>query len=269
MTFVDREVFLGRTPRELVCIAGGLAITTFELVRPLPVDWPNLAVYVGATLLFAVRFYAARAAAMAACFGALVQQWPSLRLGQYDWETLAVFPLVAFVVLASSDLVERFERAPSRVRWLPNLWANFTAAQTRTLRWSAYAAGALAGLLDHITEQSVGDAGWARGSMIALTVSLVLLCAGRAVAMLLLWATSLVVAVYTIPLVLPAEATLAHEATFSQFSVADFAPAGTLLLPAAIAGARLYILPAAVLAVVALALTTPTVVRLLRRTLFG
>ena len=263
MTSFDREVFLGRTPRELVCIAGGLAITTFELVRPLPVDWPNLAVYVGATLLFAARFYAARAAAVAACLGAVVQQWPSLRFGEVDWETLAVFPLVAFVVLASSDLVERFERAPSRVRWLPNLWAGFTAAQTRTLRWSAYAAGALAGLLDHITEQAVYDAGWARGSMIALTVSLLLLCAGRAVAMLLLWATSLVVAVHTVPLVLPAEATLA------QFGVAGFAPAGTPLLPEAIAGAHLYILPAAVLAVVALALTTPTVVRLLRRTLFG
>ena len=70
--------------------------------------------------------------------------------------------------------LRRFERAPSRVRWLPNLWAGFTAAQTRTLRWSAYAAGALAGLLDHITEQAVYDAGWARGSMIALTVSLLL-----------------------------------------------------------------------------------------------
>ncbi len=35
---LDREVFLGRTVRELVCIAGGLAIITFEAVRPLPID---------------------------------------------------------------------------------------------------------------------------------------------------------------------------------------------------------------------------------------
>ncbi|WAS94307.1 hypothetical protein [Nannocystis punicea] len=263
MTFFDREFILGRTPRELVCILGGLAIITFELVRPSPVDVPNLLVYVVATALFAVRFYAARAAAVAACLGAVVQQWPHLRFGEVDWETLGLFPLVAFVLLASSDLVERFERAPSRVRWLPNLWAGFTAAQTRTLRWSAYAAGALAGLLDHITEQAVQDAGWARGSMIALVVSLLLLCAGRAVALLLLWATSLVVAVHVVPLVLPAEATLA------LFGLKNFAPAGTSLLPAELAGAHLYILPAAVLAVVALALTTPTVFRLLRRTLLG
>ncbi|MBZ5707876.1 hypothetical protein [Nannocystis pusilla] len=263
MKILDREVFLGRTARELVCIAGGLAIITFEAVRPLPIDWPNMAVYIGATLLFALRFYAARAAAVATCLGAVVQQWPNLRLGEVDWETLALFPLLAFVVLASSDLVDRFERAPSRVRWLPNLWAGFTAAQTRVLRWSAYAAGALAGLLDHITENAAGDAGWARGSMIALTVSLVLLCAGRAVALLLLWATSLVAAVHLVPLVLPAEATLA------LFGVANFAPAGTPLLPEAITPAHVYILPATGLAVVALALTTPTVVRLLRRTLFG
>ncbi|PCC71329.1 hypothetical protein SAMN02745121_00868 [Nannocystis exedens] len=263
MTFFDREWIFGRTPRELVCILGGLAIITFEVLPPEPIDWPNLAVYVAATLAFAVRFYAARAAAVATCLGAVVQQWPHLRFGEVDWETLGLLPLLAFVLLASSDLVERFERAPSRVRWLPNLWAGFTAAQTRILRWSAYAAGALAGLLDHITEQAVQDAGWARGGMIALTVSLLLLCAGRAVALLLLWATSLVVAVHVVPLVLPAEATLALS------GVESFAPAGTPPLPAEIAGADLYILPAAALAGVALALTTPTVVRLLRRTLFG
>ena len=117
MKSLDREVILGRTVRELVCIAGGLGIITFEAVRPLPIDWPNMAVYIGATSLFALRFYAARAAAVATCLGAVVQQWPSLRLGEVDWETLALFPLVAFVVLASSDLVDRFERAPSRVRW--------------------------------------------------------------------------------------------------------------------------------------------------------
>lgn len=263
MTFFDREWIFRRTPRELVCILGGLGIITFELVRPLPVDWPNMAVYVFATLAFAVRFYAARAAAVATCIGALVQQWPHLRFGDVDWETLGLLPLLALVLLASSDLVERFERAPSQVRWLPNLWAGFTAAQTRTLRWSAYAAGALAGLLDHITEHSVHAAGWARGSMIALTFSLLLLCAGRAVALLLLWATSLVVAAHVVPLVLPAEATLA------LLGLASFAPAGTPPLPAELANADLYILPAAVLSVVALALTTPTVVRLLRRTLFG
>jgi hypothetical protein len=217
-----------------------------------------------ATALFAARFYAARAAAVAACLGAVVQQWPHLRLGDVDWETLGLFPLVAFVVLASSDLVERFERAPSRVRWLPNLWAGFTAAQTRTLRWSAYAAGALAGLLDHITEQVAGGgAGWARGSMIALTVALALLCAGRAVALLVLWSVSLVVAVHAVPLVLPAEATL------SLLGARGFAPAGAEWLPPELAGASLYVLPTAALALVALALTTPTVVRLLRRTLFG
>ena len=81
-------------------------------------------------------------------------------------------------------------------------------------------------------------------------------------ALLVLWATSLAVAVYAVPLVAPAEATLAG------LGVRTFAGAGAPLSPE-IAGAHLYILPTAALAVVALALTTPTVVRLVRRTFLG
>lgn len=266
MTAQARELLLGRTARELVCIAGGVAISVFELVRPGHIDWPNLAVYVLATALFALRFYAARAACVAACIGAIVQQWPHLREGLVTWETLGLFPLAGIALLASSDLVARFEGAPSRLRWLPNLWAEFSSAQTRTLRWSAYAAGALAGLLDHITEQlpTLGETNpvWPRACMIALVVALALVCAGRAFGLLLIAVTSLIVLAHTLPLVLPA------ESVYAALDLPSLARTGQLL-PAIFFEARPYILPTALLSALAAVLTTPSLVRLLRRTLFG
>lgn len=264
MIFLDREVLLGRTVRELLVILGGVSITALDFLHGRP-DWPNVAVYVLATALFAARFYAARAAAVAACVGALAQQWPHLREGMVDWLTLGLLPLAGILLLASSDLVARFERAPSRIRWLPNLWADFSAAQTRTLRWSAYAAGALAGLLDHITEMCPRNAeplAWTRPGMIALTLALILLCAGRAIGLLLVWAVSLFVLVALAPLLPAAESVLARA------GVATLVAPG-LTLPPAVGHAAHYLLPAALLAAIAAALTTPSVARLLRRTLFG
>ena len=265
MTLLDRELLLGRTARELVVLAGGLAITVFELVRPEGIDGPNLAVYVLATALFAARFYAARAAAVATCVGALAQQWPHLRAGEVTWETLGLLPLAGIAVLASADLVARFERAPSRVRWLPNLWADFSAAETRTLRLSAYAAGALAGLLDHIAEQlrfTPDAAAWPRPCMLALSLALALLCAGRAVGLLVVWLASLTA------LVLLAPRLHASESVLAAMGLPALADPG-LSLPASLVTAVHYLLPAAVLAALALALTTPSALRLLRRTLFG
>lgn len=264
MKLLDRELLLGRTARELVCIAGGVGVSIFEVLRPGPVDWPNLAVYVVATALFVLRFYAARAAGVAACIGALVQQWPHLRDGEVTWETLGLLPLAGILLLASSDLVARFEGAPSPLRWLPNLWADFSSAQTRTLRWSAYAAGALAGLLDHVTEQlPFGDPTlWPRACMIALVVALALLCAGRALGLLVVAVTSLIAAAYILPLVLPAETTSAALGFPALYSDGD-------VLPAHLFGARPYLLPAALLAAAAALLTAPSVLRLLRRALRG
>lgn len=260
--FLDREVpwCAGRTIRELLAVAGGLAIVAGEIARPGAVDPGNLAVYVLATLLLMVRFFAARAAAVGACIGAIVQQWPHLRSGEVTLETLAVLPLAGIALLASHDLVERFERAPSRLRWLPNPWASFTAAETRTLRWAAYAAGALSGLLDH-TLQLVAHSTrmfggpslvWPRAAMLALIFALALLCLGRAVGLLLVWVTAVCVIVMVAPLAWKAETGFPHEAALAQLY--QFA------VP--------YLLPALLLAVAAAALTTPAAARLLRHTLF-
>ncbi|MBL8973280.1 MAG: hypothetical protein JNK56_22025 [Myxococcales bacterium] len=258
---LDRELpwCAGRTVRELLAITGGLAIVAAELYRPGPVDPGNLAVYVLATLLLAVRWFAARAAAVGACIGAIVQQWPHLRGGEVTVETLALLPLAGVALLASRDLVDRFERAPSRLRWLANPWASFTAAETRTLRWSAYAAGALSGLLDHTLQLAHAAARhhpavvpwWPRLAMVALVAALALLCLGRAVGLLLVWLTAVAVALALAPLAWRAEPLL-H-------------PPGPL--PPIYQLAAPYLLPALLLALAAAALTTPAALRLLRRTL--
>lgn len=265
MALLDREVkwCAGRTLRELLVLAGGLAIVADEVLDPGAPDWGNLAVYVGATLLLLLRFFAARAAAVAACIGAIVQQWPYLRLGHLDLDTLAVLPLVGIALLASRDLVARFEGAPSRISWLPNPWAAFTPQQTRGLRWAAYVAGALAGLLDH-TAQTTAHAfvragvdvpWWPRIGEAAFIVALILLCTGRAVGLLLVWLTAVAVVVHAAPLALRAESLLQRH--------------DVVTLAAPWTHAAHYLLPILLLALTAVGLTTPAVVRLLRRTLLG
>lgn len=265
MSFLDREVAwcAGRTLREIIAVAGGLAITAAEFIRPGKPDWGNLAVYVVATLLLATRFFAARAAAVGACIGAIVQQWPYLRLGDVDVETLAVLPVAGILLLASGDLVDRFERAPSRISWLPNPWAAFSAAETRGLRWAAYAAGALSGLLDHTAQTTAHKFEmlhqtaplWPRLAEGSFMFALLLLCLGRAVGVLLVWLTAVAVLVLAAPLALQAETMLRHD--------------HPITLPIAWFNAAHYLLPIVLLAAAAAAITTPAIARLLRRTLFG
>lgn len=265
MAFLDREIkwCAGRTLRELLVLAGGLAIIAGEFIRAGGPDWGNLAVYVGATALMFVRFFAARAAAVGACIGAIVQQWPYLRLGDVDVETLAVLPLAGIALLASRDLVDRFERAPSRISWLPNPWSGFTAADTRNLRWAAYAAGALAGLLDHTMQTTafgfarLGEAApwWPRIGEASFILALVVLCLGRAVGLLLVWLTAVAVAVLSAPLAWQAESLLQHL--------------DIVTLPPPYFHAAHYLLPIFLLALTAALITTPSVARLLRRTLLG
>jgi hypothetical protein len=267
MSFLDHELrwAAGRTVRELVIVGGGLGIIAAELLRPGSPDPGNLIVYVAATALFALRFFAARAAAVASCIGAIVQQWPNLRLGEVNPETAALLPLLGIAILASSDLVDRYERAPSRISWLPNPWAGFTPAETRSLRWACYAAGALAGLLDHTLDIVRFQATmvmqtapwWPRITMLVLVGALALLCLGRAVGVLVVWLTALVVAVRVAPLAWEAEALLGPLR------------AGPGDLPLIYERAAPYLAPVLLLATAAVLTTTPAVLRLLRRTVLA
>lgn len=260
MRWIDDKVPYtgGRTPRELVILGGGIALCTLTLMHG-HVDWGNLCVYAGATLAFGLRFYLARAIGVGACIGAIAQQWPHLRYGldHANVETLAVLPLVTIVLLCSRDLVERFDRAPTALPGLPNPWAAFTLAQTRTVRWSCYAAGALAGLLDHTLQHPVEAAEaplWPRVGMIAVIVAVALLGLGRALGLLMVWVIGAAVAILIAPDLAPAERALTGDA-WALLELYTFLPH--------------YVLPIFVLAVAATGIATPFTARLLRRTLFA
>jgi len=248
----------GRSVREVIVLAGGLALCTAELTSQHP-DIGNAIVYIGATLVFALRFYLARAIGVGACIGAIAQQWPNLRYGldHADAMTLGVFPLVTIALLASSDLASRFEGAPSNVGLLPNPWRSFTTAQTRTLRWSCYAAGSLAGLLDHAVQIShlAAPPLWPRVAMVAIILSIAVLSLGRSIGLLCLWVTGLTVTILTAPQLLPAEAAIAG----------DFSGLGGLIFT----GGPHYILPIILLAAATTLIVTPFTARLLRRTFGG
>lgn len=259
MRWIDDKVPYtgGRTPRELVILAGGIALCTGTLLHG-HVDWGNLCVYAGATLAFALRFYLARAIGVGACIGAIAQQWPHLRYGldHASLETVAVLPLVTIALLCSRDLVERFDRAPMALPGVPNPWASFTMAQTRTVRWSCYAAGALAGLLDHTLQHpTLGEPPiWPRVGMIAVIVAIGLLGLGRAIGLLMVWAIGAAVALLIAPDLAPAEQAIARDSR-GLLELYTYLPH--------------YVLPIFLLAAAALLIATPFTARLIRRTLFA
>ncbi|MEZ4381873.1 MAG: hypothetical protein R3A79_11010 [Nannocystaceae bacterium] len=262
MRWLDHEVPRtgGRSVRELIILTGGLALTIGELVRPGGPDVGNWLVYAGATALFGVRFYLARAVAVGACVGAIAQQWPYLRGGleHASLETLAVFPVAAIALLASRDLVARFEGGASRHRLLPNPWRAFTSAQTRTLRASCYAAGALAGLLDHAVYAASGSGAplGARAAMIGIIASIAALSLGHAVGLLGIWILGVVVAVSLAPRLL---------ATDPLFGGDPHAVSSVGALGYAVE--ERYLLAMVILAVASAAIATPFTARLLRRAL--
>ncbi len=248
-----------RSVHELLLIGAGITLCGLALAAPGKPDIGNLIVYIAATLLFTARFYLARAIGVGTCIAAIAQQWPYLRYGadQADFMTLGILPLLGILALANSHLAERFEGAPSKLSILPNPWSSFTTAQTRTLRWSCYAAGALAGLLDHSLQVShlVDPPLWPRIAMIAIIISIGALSLGRSVGLLSLWITGITVAALTAPQVLAAEAAIAG----------DFAGTGALVFT----GGPHYVLPIVLLAIASAVIATPFTARLLRRTIAG
>jgi len=249
----------GRSIHELLLIGAGLTLCTVDLAQPGAPDIGNAIVYIAATLLFTLRFYLARAIGVGTCIAAIAQQWPHLRYGldHADMMTLGILPLLGIVALASPHLAARFEGASSNLSLLPNPWSSFTTAQTRTLRWSCYAAGALAGLLDHSLQvcHLADPPLWPRIAMVAIIISIGALSLGRSVGLLSLWITGITVAILTAPQVFAAEAALAG----------DIAGAQALIFT----GGPHYVLPIVLLALASAVIATPFTARLLRRTIAG
>lgn len=246
----------GRTPRELLLLSLGVSYCAYELASQAPC-WPNLLMYASATLAFALRFFPARALAVGVALGALTQRLPDLRVGASQLETPHTWVALGLIaLLASKDLEARFERAPSRIAWLPNAWAELPARDMRVLRICAYTIGALAAGLGY---------GWgipflsssvpplvSLGVLGALVAILVLLAAGRAPALLLVPLVCLPIAAVLATQIAGAEALLS-----GRFVLLDF---GMQWWPQ-------FVLPGTLLALLATALALPYCVRLVRRAL--
>ncbi|MGB1013255.1 MAG: hypothetical protein ACPG4T_03895 [Nannocystaceae bacterium] len=259
MLFLDSDVSWAghRSVRELLLLLGGISLTVAEATSSY-IDVGNLIVYAGATLVFASRFYLARAVAVGACIGAIAQQWPHLRSGleHATMETLAVLPLLAIALLCSRDLVERFDRGESRWSWVPNPWVQYSVAQTRTIRWSCYALGALTGLLDHTFRAASRYADtplWPVVCMVAAILMITALGLGRAVGLLGVWLVGLWSAVALAPEVWQAELEMRNGISS--------------LDPGLLRGPH-YVLPMFLLATFAAVIATPSAFRLLLR-VFG
>lgn len=247
----------GRTPRELLLLSIGAGYCIYELTRPEPC-WPNLAMYSLAVAAFAFRFFPARALGVGVALGALAQRLPDLRIDTSELETPHTWvALGAIVLLASKDLEERFERAPSRIAWLPNAWAELPARDMRLLRACTYALGALGAGLGYAWGvpfvSSNVDPMLSLGVLGALIGIIALLVAGRAAALLL-------VPVVCAPIALALATQLADAEGFIRLG---WAP-----LDYGLSGFPQFVLPGIVLAIVASLIALPYCVRLLWRASF-
>jgi hypothetical protein len=178
---MDRPILFGRTARELILLTTGLVFVGIEATRR-PLNVANLIVYGFGVLLFAVRFFPARAVGTGTAIAALAQRWPETLYARHlasdlDWTAYA--PLVMVPLLASRDLVQRFDRTPSRI--LRNAWATLPESLARALRWCSYALGALGGILWQV--RSLDDP-WCQVALVGTSACILLLTAGRAVVLL-------------------------------------------------------------------------------------
>jgi hypothetical protein len=247
-----RRCVRGRSLRELLLLGIGSFFAIRELLDP-ATDWPNFAVYLGATLAFAFRFFPARAIGVGTSLSALAQRWSELlihgrHVSDFDWTAYA--PFAALALLCSSDLVAKFDDAPTGIRWLPNLWGAIPRRDARLLRWCCYALAIVAALLFKSLQNNSmwGDPHYfaPQALTVGFYLAIALLAFGRAPALL----------------AIPPLCAIFVVATWSEIpgSVASLSHGDSLGRPE-------YLLPAIGFAIVAGLLALPFACKLLRATL--
>lgn len=193
LTLLDRPVtsLAGRTPRELLLVGGALAVTFAEL-RSCALSG-NIAVYLAFAAAMWLRLYAARGLLVALIVAGIAQTLPRVFYSYSDplaW-ALHNWPLVGswvagLLLLCSRDLVERYDRSPSRHRWLPNFWAALDPRHARWLRWSGYCLSASIGASVAVWRAVHAPPAWLLSAIVVMSLASVLLCLGRAVVLALL-----------------------------------------------------------------------------------
>ncbi len=184
MKLLDREILFRRTVREYLLLALGVGAIVHDVMYARNPGW-NITGYSIAIAAFAFRLFPARAMGVAWCVSATVLhisslQYEAVREMPFQW--IALMPFAILLLLASRDLVDRFERAPSRVSWLPNYWASVPASFRRMSIWTCYALGSMAAMLfyAYLASSDLNQAEpWALYVPIGAIVTVLLLIAGR------------------------------------------------------------------------------------------
>jgi hypothetical protein len=204
LALVDRPVpVVDRTPRELAILGIGLFGTAYGFIDHDLYRWEWMLSFALATALFAVRFWPARSVALGTCLGALAQ-CACVRTWD-DWPPVTLAAVLAIVLLASRDLTERFDEAPSRVSWFPNAWSELPRAHARTLRLCAYSL-AITGTVV-FQEWCLGARGfpWSPPLVGVLAATVVLLARGKAVALFLVFGIAVAIGIGVAPVALGLE----------------------------------------------------------------
>jgi hypothetical protein len=237
----------GRTPRELLIIAGGTAALVQGILHGS--NTGNLIIYALMTVAFASRFFAARIMMGGLFIGALALHLPWLLYDGFGVTDLApvVWALAAGLVLVSSrDLIERFDNNEAGgIPGFPNFWMKISRSHRRAFSWCAYSLGALGGLLYHAWLRTPADhapdwALWALAGAIACTL---LIIAGRSLAFVATGIYSAWILTIVVPQVGSANTLLEGNWTTEISAMYLYSPH--------------YVLPAAIAAAAALAISVP------------
>ena len=187
-------------------------VCVHEVMRP-GINWWHLTFYVVAVAAFAARFFAARALGVGLLVSAVGLRLIHLRepVPQPDafwYELLALSP--GLLLLMSSDLRRRFDRAPSGVGWRVNYWGELPRNHWVLSCWVGYSLGFLANLFI-LPWDRVGGLDHSLSPLaivLPIYASVLLLFAGRAVAFVISLAVGVAAVVMALPHVVASEASL-------------------------------------------------------------
>ncbi|HUQ03942.1 MAG TPA: hypothetical protein VM261_15700 [Kofleriaceae bacterium] len=244
---------LGRTPREVILIGGGLTICGFQFTLPTVNPW-HLGVFVAGTALFAVRFFAARVVAIGILLSAIAAHLSGLRYGagwvqqSLHWSAYAMGAGV--LLLMSRDLQQRFDFGASGPGLRLNRWRELPRSFWRV----STVLGWLLGILGHFLLRGWQPAGaaapmWPLIAMLVCIAGVMLLFSGHSIVFVITTILGVVVAALVIPQVGAAEALVANGRHLPAPSDVMWRVSPDSALPAAIAavGSALVSLPYAAL----------------------
>lgn len=239
MRYVDTELrwAAGRTARELAIIACAAWVTYVEVARAEPNLW-HLSYYAAGTLAFALRFYAARAIAMAFAVTAATLHLSQHRLGEGwvtggEWWFGPMILGIALALLASDDLRQRYDRAPGRF-WV-NRWRELPRRHWALSCLIGYSLGILGNAV-LLPWMAAGEPGaWPLVLLLCGYGAVFLFLAGRSLAFLVAAIVGVAALVYIVPDLAAAEAYRANG--FADAPATFWAARPEMALPAAASAA--------------------------------